>query len=322
MGDAFIVDEDKDKLIKRVDEFLDNYISEKELQTKYNLGKNYAKWVVDNKKQIQNDISKVVPLAYRPFDNRYTYFDNKLVWRTRSKITEHLVNKDNLTLVWVQRSPATTPASYTFIVKGIPVNGAIRSDSVSIDTFAPLYLYENGEKISNLDKEIIKTIEGFVGTTAPEDILDYVYAVLHSAVYRAKFGEFLKSDFPRVPYPNDKETFWKLVPLGTKLRELHLLTAPEVGKRITSFPNTGSDIVEKLSYKNNRVYINEEQYFDGVPKEVWEFYIGGYQPAQKYLKDRKGRKLSSGEFENYEKMTASLNETIKIMSEIDKIFKV
>lgn len=191
----------------------------------------------------------------------------------------------------------------------------------------PLYLYtDSGERVANLDAEMVRGIEGVVGTTTPEDILDYVYAVLHSPSYRTKYQEFLKGDFPRVPYPGtesgiSKEVFWELVAHGRHLRELHLLTHSAVRQSITTFPESGTDTVEKLAYRNNRVYINDTQYWDGVPEAVWNFYIGGYQPAQKYLKDRKGRKLTSDEFENYERMIVSLNETIKIMKAIDTLWK-
>jgi predicted helicase len=168
----------------------------------------------------------------------------------------------------------------------------------------------------------VKVIESVVGTTTPEDILDYVYVVLHSPAYRSKYGEFLKSDFPRVPYPSNREEFCKLVPLGTKLRNLHLLTATEVRQPITSFPIVGSNEVIKPIWKGGKVYINETQYWNGVPEAVWNFYIGGYQPAQKYLKDRKGRTLTTPEFENYEKIIVSLTETINVMREIDKVLKV
>lgn len=183
----------------------------------------------------------------------------------------------------------------------------------------PLYLFKDGDKVSNLDDSITKKICEVAGNVKPEDIFDYVYTYLHSPNYRKKYSEFLKSDFPRVPYPQNKESFWKAVELGSELRNIHLFKSAVLKGLITTFPESGSDTVEKISYKNNRVYINDTQYWEGVSKAVWEFYIGGYQPAQKYLKDRKGKKLTSSEFENYEKMIVALSETIKIMEEIDKV---
>jgi predicted helicase len=184
----------------------------------------------------------------------------------------------------------------------------------------PLYLYDDeGVKITNLNQDILNKILMIIGDARPEDILDYIYAVLYSPTYREKYKEFLKIDFPRVPYPKDRIMFNKLVGLGSQLRQIHLLESPKVGNYISSFPIIGSDLVEKTIYKNSKVIINEKQYFGNVPEIAWNFYIGGYQPAQKWLKDRKGRKLTNEEIEHYQKIIVALVETDKIMKEIDKI---
>jgi hypothetical protein len=116
--------------------------------------------------------------------------------------------------------------------------------------------------------------------------------------------------------------FKKIVALGTELRLLHLLESPQLSQFITTYPNDGSNIVEKLIYKNNNVYINEEQYFGNVPEVAWNFYIGGYQPAQKWLKDRKGRTLDNSDLEHYQKVIIALSETDRLMKEIDKVFVI
>jgi predicted helicase len=156
-------------------------------------------------------------------------------------------------------------------------------------------------------------------TFNPLDLLDYIYAVLHSPIYREKYKEFLKIDFPRVPYPKDATTFWQLVKLGGEIREVHLLESPIVGKYLTQYPIDGSNIVDKIKYQDGKVYINETQYFNSVPQISWEFYIGGYQPAQKWLKDRKGRKLEFDDILHYQKIIVALFETDRLMKEIDKI---
>ena len=150
-------------------------------------------------------------------------------------------------------------------------------------------------KVSNLKKEIVDEIEKIVGKVSPEDIFDYIFAVLHSPNYREKYKDFLKIDFPCVPYPTNAETFKKLVELGRELRGLHLLESPKIKNFITTYPEVGNDTVEKkyLKYEKGKVYINEKQYFGNVPETAWNFYIGGYQPAQKWLKDRQGRTLSN-----------------------------
>jgi predicted helicase len=154
---------------------------------------------------------------------------------------------------------------------------------------------------------------------APIDVLDYIYAVLHSPTYREKYKEFLKIDFPRVPYPKDTDTFWSLVQLGSELRSLHLLEGPLVNKYITQYPVDGNNTVTKSKYENERVYINDTQYFEGVPEVAWGFYIGGYQPAQKWLKDRKGRQLSFEDILHYQKIIKAVFETDRIMKKIDGI---
>ena len=152
-------------------------------------------------------------------------------------------------------------------------------------------------------------------------MLDYIYAVLHSPTYRERYKEFLKIDFSRVPYPEVVKKFWKLVKLGGKLRRLHLMESVKPLPNMANFPVPGTNEVEKPYYKpggkSGRVYINAEQYFDRVPQEAWEFYIGGYQPAQKWLKDRKGRALSFDEIQHYQRIIRALQETGETMLEID-----
>jgi predicted helicase len=156
---------------------------------------------------------------------------------------------------------------------------------------------------------------------APIDILDYIYAVLHS--YREKNKEFLKLDFSRVPYPADTDTFWKLVKLGGELRQIHLLESPVTERYITHYPVGGDNVVGKIRFEvegdKGKVFINETQYFDGVPEVAWMFYIGGYQPAQKWLKDRKERTLDFEDILHYQKIIVALTETERIMREIDLI---
>ncbi|MFE3871455.1 type ISP restriction/modification enzyme [Flavobacterium sp. ZS1P70] len=170
----------------------------------------------------------------------------------------------------------------------------------------------------------------FRETFAPIDILDYIYAVLHSPTYREKYKEFLKIDFPKIPYPKDTKIFWELVELGSQIREIHLLESATVEEFITEFNIDGDCVVNKPRFEisPNRVqnpvrvgmvWINETQYFDNVPEVAWNFYIGGYQPAQKWLKDRKERKLEFDDIAHYQKIIVALNETDRLMKEIEKI---
>ncbi|MBS0619365.1 MAG: N-6 DNA methylase [Spirochaetes bacterium] len=161
-------------------------------------------------------------------------------------------------------------------------------------------------------------------TFAPIDLLDYIYGVLHSPNYREKYKEFLKIDFPRVPYPESAKEFWAFAQFGGELRTLHLMESPKLAKPITKFSISGSNEVEKISFEpttkgRGKVFINKDQYFDGVPEVAWSFYIGGYQPAQKWLKDRKGRTLTSDDAMHYQKIIVALTETARVMGEIEKV---
>ena len=176
----------------------------------------------------------------------------------------------------------------------------------------------------------------------PENLLDYIYAVLHSPNYREKYKEFLKIDFPRIPLPETAEEFWKFVSKGCKLRKLHLMESPELDTPLTSYPISGNNIVEKVVFKESstggspviqpqasglcyfhsgKVFINPTQYFDNVPETAWNFYIGGYQPAQKWLKDRKSRTLSYDDIVHYQKIIIALKRTAEVMEEINDIRK-
>ena len=276
-------------------------------------------------------------IDYRPFDMRYICYDHSKIARSRSIFMAHLLRR-NVAITLIRRSRSNNFIS-PFTVNHI-VDKCISSSLDNANIF-PLYLYpESGNQITtdgsqqrtpNLNKTIVDEIAASIGLTftpekeesaatfAPLDILDYIYAVLHCPGYREKYKEFLKIDFPRVPYPKSQETFRKLAALGAELRQLHLLESPALEQRLTSYPVSGDNVVGKLNYQQGKVFINETQYFDCVPSVAWEFYIGGYQPAQKWLKDRKGKELSFEDVRHYQRIIVALSETGRIMGEIDKI---
>ena len=202
-------------------------------------------------------------------------------------------------------------------------------------------LYEKDFTEPNINPEFLQEMEKTLGlrkldngsgdlrtTFGPEDLVAYAYALLHSSGYRKRYNQFLRADFPRIPLTTSKDTFASLTGKGRELLLLHLLESLEVVRFITRYEQPGDHVVEKVSYvepnsaagiKSGRVYINSKQYFEGVPKEVWEFHIGGYQVCEKWLKDRKGRKLSSDDIDHYQKIVVALSETIRIMREIDEL---
>jgi len=293
-------------------------------------------------------------LAYRPFDSRHMYYvqsatESKIKlpapYRSRYKIMRNFLKGDNYGLIVGRQGQVVgnMPWNLVFLTQDISdLNMFYRGGGMTF----PLYLYpdqaelENTTRTPNLAPKILEKLSKSIKLEfeseksnditkfAPIDVLDYIYAVLHSPAYREKYKEFLKIDFPRVPYPKNAKEFWKLVELGGNLRRLHLLEGVEPQTDIANFPVEGTMEIGKPQFvagvstppndrNGGRVYINDTQYFDNVPQEAWEFYIGGYQPAQKWLKDRKGRTLSFDDIRHYQRIVRVLKETGEVMGKID-----
>ncbi len=280
-------------------------------------------------------------LLYRPFDLRYMNYTGKtkgIMGYPRFNVMRHFLNKKNFGLILVSQPQAANLNFFDciFLTNNIADTNMYRRGGPSV---FPLYLYpeatsqtsieEKQERIPNFNELIIDKIGKGLGlkwvadgpraqsTFYPIDVLDYIYAVLYSPAYRFKYKEFLKIDFPRIPYPKDEKIFWQMVKLGRELRQLHLLESDLLNKAITKFPVDGDNEVVKLKYENKKVWINDTQYFDNLPEVAWEFYIGGYQPAQKWLKDRKGRTLNFEDIVHYQRIIVALVETDKLMKMID-----
>ena len=308
----------KEDIISIINDF--KILREDELRNKYGI-RDGVSWKLKPAQEdvIRNEMNnKFSCVLYRPFDTRHTLYTQKSSGFLNRPVfaTMHNMLSPNLAIATARIVPPNQNWDRIFVS-----NSVTDIHSVSDQTYVfHLYTYlDDGTHVPNLKKGIVTEIEKVVGATPPEDIFDYIYAVLHSPGYREKYKEFLKIDFPRVPYPRNREAFDTLAKLGKELRELHLLESPKVRHYITSYPTSGSNAVDKITRDSDKVYINAEQYFGEVPEVAWNFYIGGYQPAQKWLKDRKGRALSNDDIEHYQQMIVALSETGRIMGEIDKI---
>ena len=284
------------------------------------------------------DNSLIVKYDYRPFDNRYVYYDVHKLERPREATMRHLL-KENVALI-SNKTIKSNHLTQFFVCDCITDLHILETMNATANVF-PLYLYSENmgeeERIINFNIELyskiakglnylpceddcmlIDPLPTYEGVLYPQSLFDYIYAVLHSPKYRERYKEFLKIDFPRIPYPKDWEKFRDLSEKGAELRQLHLMQDLPIRTGI-KFPVAGTMQVDCYRLDNNRVYINSEQYFDNVPESVWNFYIGGYQPAQKWLKDRKGMSLSFEDVKHYGYIIHVLKHTEQIMQEIDKI---
>ena len=313
--------------IEKIINTFKNYTTE-ECRNHLSIGDDGVAWKVSWAKQdITSHSGEFTQVLYRPFDLRWTYYTGKssgLMARPRTPEALHLL-KNNLALLAVRNTRRDMCNNYFVSNTLVDKDGISSFDNCR---FFPLYLYpEDGsfdtERRPNLDATIWAQINAAIGkSTSPEDIFDYIYGVLHSPSYRTKYKEFLKVDFPRIPYPASAEEFEHFRSHGNRLRELHLMH--DVPESPVTFPYPGTMQVDSLAWEYNiddgysgNIYINSTQCFEGVPTAAFEMYIGGYQPAQKWLKDRKGRTLTFDDIEHYRRIIAILIETDKIMKQID-----
>ena len=298
--------------------------------------------------QKEDDLGDLIePVLYRPFDVRLIFYHDSLVWRTVKKVMRHMLAGKNVALV-TARSNKSSNADHFFCSRFIVETKCGESTTQSYTI--PLYLYPatEGETLSqwpagssgrlpNFNPEFIADLEKriklpFVSdgkgdlkkTFGPEDVFHYIYAVLHSPEYRRRYADFMKSDFPRIPLLTNRALFSALILPGERLVSLHLMEADD-RRAAPAFPSSGSNQVDQVlryappsSGLPGRVWINREQYFESVAPEIWAFPIGGYRPAEKWLKDRKGRTLSEDDINHYRKIVAGLAETRRLMAEIDE----
>ncbi len=328
-----------DGIKKTVEDFVS--LSIDQLRSKYNLQKDSRDWSIDRAKAdvtSHQHSTLFHPILYRPFDIRYTWYSGKakgFIGTPGYSTMIHMQQKNTaLMMLKIDRRQ-----QYAFFA-GNSLVGKDAVSSLDMCSVMPLYLYtdsstlDNQTRTANLSMELLqpvldtlklKWIPDGAGDTksmcGPEDIFDCIYAVLHSPAYRERYKEFLKIDFPRVPFTSSRDVFWKLVALGRELRLLHLLESSALSTLITQYPVAGDNTVDKPTYEDGKVWINNTQYFAGVPQEAWGSTIGGYQPAQKWLKDRKERVLSSDDLLHYQKMIVALVETGRLMREVDVIIE-
>ncbi|OQX29524.1 MAG: DNA methyltransferase, partial [Spirochaeta sp. LUC14_002_19_P3] len=265
--DNFTIHSNKEELKKTIEKFLS--LDDETARTIFKLGKDVRDWQVNfarsDLERHYPDSGNITKISYRPFDEKWTYFTGKLKGfhcTPRTDVMQHFLKGENVGLSLCKQFKAGENYYHVFVSSKIIESSLVSNKTSEITSIFPLYLYPNeknkdlfteGQKRTpNLNKEILNQITEGLGlsftneketiknTFAPIDILDYIYAVLHSPSYREKYKEFLKIDFPGVPYPKDKDTFWQLVKLGGEIRQIHLLESPKVQQFKTEFPIDGN----------------------------------------------------------------------------------
>ena len=354
--DHFVIDFDEQALRDRIKALRDIAISNNQIRDRFNLQDSNSFELEHARKNLQSDKEwdKHFTLClYRPFDIRPIYYSEHLLDRPRFKVMRHMF-RSNLALLAMRQVVLGTPVySHFGVSKWIVDNRNFLSNRGRPSIF-PLYLYhfpegqsdtlfttEEGSREPNLSPEVILTIKqkldlDFVpeckgdlhNNFGPEDIFYYIYSIFHSPTYRERYSELLKIGFPRIPITSDRDQFKALIKKGEKLALLHLFDSAQLNNFVTGFPVVGSNKVETVQYREHsesnpgnlgRVYINESQYFEGITNDIWEHQVGGYQVLEKWLKDRKGRKLSFDDLLRYQKIVVALKESIYLMLAIDEL---
>lgn len=303
-------------------------------------------------------VEEVVPILYRPFDVRFTVYNRHVAVHRRERVSRHLLDGSRTALISV-RQVAEGLFSHALVCNKL-VESRITISNKGIGFALPLWLrteWSETEWRPNISPAVIEDTTLRTGLTyrarpaakqttvwdgrgdlradyGPQNLFDWVYALLHSESYRARYAEFLKSDFARVPPPRSPELFRVLAGYGRELVELHLLESSQLNELITTYAGPASPEVGRVGWSHDTVWLDAAKTSAraghratkpgtigvlGVPEEVWDFHIGGYQVCHKWLKDRKGRTLSEEDVAHYQKVVVALNGTIRIMAEIDEV---
>ncbi|MCW9681777.1 N-6 DNA methylase, partial [Dolichospermum planctonicum UHCC 0167] len=333
--DNVCVDYDRETLINRFRDISINTNLE-ELKQKYNI-KDTEYWSLEKAKlDIKQDEieSKLLLYAYRPFDNRWVYYNPKIIERgdSRKELMGHLLKGSNIALLSCRQQ--VEPGFYHIFCSEILTEHCTVSLKSREATYVfPLYIYPNTEnnqtnlfleKTPNLSPKFLQAIKEKLGKIPPpEEIFYYAYAIFHSPTYRTRYAEFLKIDFPRLPLTSNQNLFNSLAIKGEELVNFHLMKSDTLNNLMTTYQQIGDNQITEVTYHSELeiVYVNKQNYFTNIPQHIWEFKIGGYQVLDKWLKDRKNakRELSTQEINHYQKVVISLTETFRIMEEIDRI---
>jgi len=332
--DKFVIGFKKNEIKNRILQFRNLSLPDEIIKQTYNL-KDTRGWKISAaRKKLSDDTdwnSYYQKILYRPFDMRTIYYTDKMVDWGRPEVMRHML-EENIGLLTCRQISSTTWI-HALVSENL-VDDSLISNKTKERTYTyPLYIFPDknkkdlfnqhqAEKEPNIPPALFDKLSFHYGKKpTPEDILYYIYGVFYSNIYRETYAEFLKIDFPRVPFTADYDLFKKMGELGKELADLHLLKSPALNPPVAKYQGSSdNDRVEKIAYKEDeqRIYINEDKYFEGIAPKVWNYHIGGYQVLNKYLKDRKGRNMDDAP--HYCRIVTALSKTIEIQKKIDEIY--
>lgn len=325
--DDLVIDFEKNNLINKIKVAISGIFND-DFRLKYNISNSSSYKFEDKLKIEQLNENNIIDIHYRPFDIRKIYYKIGFTSRPAREITQHFIKKDNIGIIF-PRLCKEINFNYGYI-SNIIIDVSIGGKNTGSETYiSPLYLYPDADsfsqdKIPNYTNDFNTFIkQKGLDNKTPEEILGYIYSVLYSPTYRIKYNDLLKIDFPRIPFTEDKDIFDKLSLIGQRLIDLHLLKV-DFDTNIVNFPVSKPDLaVTKVEYKNNQAWFNDTTYFDNIPKDIWDYQIGGYQVLDKWLKERKKHNyiLKGTDLQHFIKVCNVLAETIKIQKEIDDLTK-
>ena len=313
-----------------------------ELKARYPRQPETRSWTFQRAKEGLRDIPHhPARMCYRPFDIRHSVAAERaggFIGRPRFDAMRQLLRGDNVALLTSRSFPANQHFTHAFVARDIVDGHAAGGQTYVFPLYADAEEVGNGSvRRANINPEIAGKFaqaagmrysekKNGPGVVDPEALFDYIYAVLHRPSYRARFAEFLRIDFPKIPPARNESEFRRTATIGGKLRALHLLESPTLDDAPYLFSADGENLVDKVSFApddksgdaTGRVFINKKRHFANVPKVAWDFCIGGYYPAQKWLKDRRGRKLSLDDQTHYRRIIASLTQTAALTKTLDE----
>ena len=339
--DGLVIAESKRELAERLERFSHTKGAEDSIYEQFGFSESKRFDLREAQSELRKLKSFSEPIRrmlHRPFDERFVFFHRSVVWSLSRPMADQMEDGKNLALV-ATRQVTRPQFEHAYVSRHIieikacshdrntqifplficAIAGEFAFSSGTTPNLNPIVLAKLakalGLKLNSNTQELGKDDE-----LSPLRLFHFAYAILHCPSYRERYFEFLRSDFPRLPLTGNLELFRALARLGGELTALHLLESPKVNNFITRFDGNGDNsIPKKPIYKDGAVWINATQRFEGVPEAVWNFHIGGYQVCEKWLKDRKGRTLTSDDIVHYQRIVVALSETIRLMAEIDRV---